>query len=827
MTESGDKRHLARRDAIKRILGGAGVLGLSLAKAGGVVLATEESLSEPPESVINAEGPTSDSKAALAVSADDHQWAAWHAYHRGRDRVIARRIGPGRLGPAHVVSEEGHAHTAPLILTGTQGSVWVFWSALQRKRWTLLGRQFRSEAWQPIVQVSGIEGDALLPAAADLGGGRVMVTWSDDRNGRSRIHARVCDNGKWQGLASVSPDNYDAFRSALAVEADGTAWVLWDGYSDGRYAVWGRRWLPKPVPVEHVSPPGQNCLLPTALATKQGLCVVWLQAADVISGAGVISQRYTLHMAVRRAGKWELACDAQGDSTAALLMRGLVEKIEPEAVPTGGYLGQRRQAMLLEDGDAVWLFWERKTDHEGRTPDVTGDLLGRPLRNARWQAPVILRQGHVDYHVQTDAGATGGTFLFLASNLPRDLRRVYHCLLGDLRTSRPLDQEPWTGWRPLELPKADPVPRYEIRQGNKTYRLFWGDLHCHSHLSLDAEGEPDELLHYARDRARLDVVAFTENDCMYDCFLTEAAFALGVYYARRFNRDGRFVVLPGFEWTSRIPKSPKGRLDDPRNWDSRYYGTAKGDWARTASGTSYQNHRSVIYPMAGGPVLRHPEVGNDIQKLLAAVAEAGGLAHPHHDVWKLSGSPIEANVEVTSGWDVYIRDPERIHEALSNGYRFGFLGNSDNHRRTPGLGGALTGIYAESLTPAAILDALRNRRVYTTSGSRIIVDSRANGALMGQEAATPSGQVDLECTVIATRPIVEATLVRDGQKIKKFGGKGTNRLTLAYRDQDLTPGTHWYYWHVIQEGESPDYPGNVKVAEGPLAWSSPHWVTAR
>jgi len=720
MTESGDKRHLARRDAIKRILGGAGVLGLSLAKAGGVVLATEESLSEPPESVINAEGPTSDSKAALAVSADDHQWAAWHAYHRGRDRVIARRIGPGRLGPAHVVSEEGHAHTAPLILTGTQGSVWVFWSALQRKRWTLLGRQFRSEAWQPIVQVSGIEGDALLPAAADLGGGRVMVTWSDDRNGRSRIHARVCDNGKWQGLASVSPDNYDAFRSALAVEADGTAWVLWDGY-----------------------------------------------------------------------------------------------------------LGQRRQAMLLEDGDAVWLFWERKTDHEGRTPDVTGDLLGRPLRNARWQAPVILRQGHVDYHVQTDAGATGGTFLFLASNLPRDLRRVYHCLLGDLRTSRPLDQEPWTGWRPLELPKADPVPRYEIRQGNKTYRLFWGDLHCHSHLSLDAEGEPDELLHYARDRARLDVVAFTENDCMYDCFLTEAAFALGVYYARRFNRDGRFVVLPGFEWTSRIPKSPKGRLDDPRNWDSRYYGTAKGDWARTASGTSYQNHRSVIYPMAGGPVLRHPEVGNDIQKLLAAVAEAGGLAHPHHDVWKLSGSPIEANVEVTSGWDVYIRDPERIHEALSNGYRFGFLGNSDNHRRTPGLGGALTGIYAESLTPAAILDALRNRRVYTTSGSRILVDSRANGALMGQEAATPSGQVDLECTVIATRPIVEATLVRDGQKIKKFGGKGTNRLTLAYRDQDLTPGTHWYYWHVIQEGESPDYPGNVKVAEGPLAWSSPHWVTAR
>jgi hypothetical protein len=251
---------------------------------------------------------------------------------------------------------------------------------------------------------------------------------------------------------------------------------------------------------------------------------------------------------------------------------------------------------------------------------------------------------------------------------------------------------------------------------------------------------------------------------------------------------------------------------DPRNWDSQR-------WAG-----SYPDHRTVIYPPAGGPVVRHPEVGNDILKLYEAVADSGGVTCTQHHTWDLVGHPVEVGVEVTSGWHLYIRDPARLHRALDAGHRVGLVANGDSHRRCPGLAGALTGIYAEALTPGAILDALRDRRVYATNGSRIVLDSRANGSIMGCEVSAPDGRVEIVLSVVGTRPIVRATLLRDGEEVKTFEGRGTRKLSAVYEDENLSTGTHWYYWRIVQEGEAPAYPGNVEVARGPLAWSSPHWV---
>ena len=44
-----------------------------------------------------------------------------------------------------------------------------------------------------------------------------------------------------------------------------------------------------------------------------------------------------------------------------------------------------------------------------------------------------------------------------------------------------------------------------------------------------------------------------------------------------------------------------------------------------------------------------------------------------------------------------------------------------------------------------------------------------------------------------------------------------------------TPGAgfHWYCRRIEIEGTSPDYPGNLKVAEGHISWSRPHRVTVK
>jgi hypothetical protein len=239
----------------------------------------------------------------------------------------------------------------------------------------------------------------------------------------------------------------------------------------------------------------------------------------------------------------------------------------------------------------------------------------------------------------------------------------------------------------------------------------------------------------------------------------------------------------------------------------------------------------VIYPLpdsssfaAAASIVRHTEVGNSIEKLHKAVEEAGGVVFPHQGRWDSSRHATEVGVEVTSAWGMYFANPTLFHRALDQGYRLAFAGNSDSHRRNPGLAGALTGIYAEELTSDAILDALRNRRFYATNGSWIMLDSRLNGAMMGQEVEAAGGNVRITLLAIGTKPIVRATLVRDGQEIQTFPGNGGPELRAVHEDGQLAKGTHWYYWRVAQEGTSAQYPGNVTCARGHLAWSSPHWV---
>ena len=196
-----------------------------------------------------------------------------------------------------------------------------------------------------------------------------------------------------------------------------------------------------------------------------------------------------------------------------------------------------------------------------------------------------------------------------------------------------------------------------------------------------------------------------------------------------------------------------------------------------------------------------------------------------HERYGLLRRPCDANIEVASGWRVFINQPGKIHRDLSDGYEVGFVATSDGHRRNPGTGGGLTGIYAKELTPAAVLEAIRDHRVYATNGARPVIDARANGVFMGR-AVESAGDVRLRLEVSSPRPIVRAVLVRDGEEIHSVGGDNRTVLRCERTDRPGT-GFHWYYWRIELDGQSPDYPANIKVAEGHLAWTSPHRVSVR
>jgi hypothetical protein len=163
-----------------------------------------------------------------------------------------------------------------------------------------------------------------------------------------------------------------------------------------------------------------------------------------------------------------------------------------------------------------------------------------------------------------------------------------------------------------------------------------------------------------------------------------------------------------------------------------------------------------------------------------------------------------------------------MQNGLAQGLRFGVLGASDGHgliwhhgigrKRDPWVQG-LAGVWINgALTRETIFAALKARRVYATSGVRILLYFSADDHPMGSEYATDAPP-KLVVRVAGTDKIHYIYLLRDNEVIHQSGGDfGHGEMArFEFIDQQAGPGTHWYYVRVLQE-------------DGEMAWSSPIWV---
>jgi len=580
--------------------------------------------------------------------------------------------------------------------------------------------------------------------------------------------------------------------------------VAWDRYDGGAYDVHCRlrlssgEWLP---PARVSAGPG-NALCPQLGVGEDGsVFCCWVAAEDVADSRGILDQHHRVRCARLTGGQWLPTGDGE-EGTVADLAHGLLPR---RAI--WGYLGRRRRPFFRRDERGrLWLLWERKTDPDAETRE--GELLGRAYVGDRWDPPVRLAEGFAYYVVEETAAGSAPQWLARRAAWGRaawDLQVTRGAVLrarpgdGAAPATEPGD---WRDWRPTALPEALALPTAPppVTIGDEDYDLYFGDLHAHTTLSADAEGEVDELYHYARDKACLDFVALVDNDC-YQCPMTASEFEVAMTCAELYDDPGRFVALRGYEWT---------------RWDRER--------------ESHPDHRTVLFP-ADGDIFRHVDAGTPANSDLAREVEArGGLLLSQHWDWTLTDGAAEAGLEVCSAWDYYVDRPGPFHRELVAARRLAFIGGSDSHRRNPGTGGALTGVYARELTRAGIFEALRARRVYATSGSRIALDFRVNGTPMGGEVAC-SGAPVLTVSVRGTRPLRSLAVVRGvvGGAVEEVQPVRVQTLAgetaeVRWADESCPSATVFYYVIARQEGEDVRYPSNLVVAQGCRAWSSPTWV---
>jgi hypothetical protein len=476
-----------------------------------------------------------------------------------------------------------------------------------------------------------------------------------------------------------------------------------------------------------------------------------------------------------------------------------------------GYHGLRRNpALSVSDDGTVNLFWEVRVESEAN--HIAGHLAVRRVAPGGFGECRFIHDGGYSYAVSpTCRGATVSAAYFLHSATGNEIVQTAELELGSGVPYR-IDPGDWARWRTVERTVPE-KPTRAVAVGGDTYHLFWADTHCHGVFSPDAEGETDELIHFGRDLAGLDAICVIDNDYYPHKTLSDAEWQVHQELCRHATVDGGFVAFPGWEFT----------------------------YHRDDLSPSY-NHRCVIYPRSGGRLFRRtdPEASTDAG-LFEQLKGRGAMCYPHHCTYRIVDPELDWNVEVTSSWRVCLEETDFTIEQLRQGARIGFVGSSDSHRSIPGLGGALTALYAKELTPEALFDAYRRRRTLATQGFFMFADFRVGGLFIGEEGACEGAPV-ISLDVQTPEEIEYVDVMRDGETILRFD-EGGRQLREEVEDAGAAPGTHFYMLRVKLVGDpgfnSPPgmqlgahtsdspYPHNLCKARGVFAWSSPIWVDVR
>lgn len=301
------------------------------------------------------------------------------------------------------------------------------------------------------------------------------------------------------------------------------------------------------------------------------------------------------------------------------------------------------------------------------------------------------------------------------------------------------------------------------------YGHYYGDIHNHNGLGY-GKGSLERSLDIAREH--LDFFAFTGHSSWHDMGRMEGGRE--AHWERGFeklrnawpdvqrliaeaNCDGEFGAFLGFEWHS-----------------SRW-----GD-------------QCVIFPRDKEPI----KYAKDIEELREFCLTKGALMIPHHiaypegnrginwGAYDPSCTPVveiyseHGNGEDDRGLYPYFNHSMggRIYQntaipALERGYRFGFVGSSDNHRGFPGAHGeGLLGVVAEGLQRQSVLDAIWNRRTYALTGDRMAIEFKGDGSWMGS-TLNCGETLNLSWEVESSDELDDIEIIADGETVYRSGIK--------------------------------------------------------
>jgi hypothetical protein len=364
------------------------------------------------------------------------------------------------------------------------------------------------------------------------------------------------------------------------------------------------------------------------------------------------------------------------------------------------------------------------------------------------------------------------------------------------------------------------------------YTLLWGDLHTHSLVS-DGTQEPSYLYHRARDLLGWDFTAVSEHDIWSlgeEHPRTPAELELMRRSADEHYLPGEFVTFQAYEWTHHrlghrsVIFGPGEELAFFPHTDPRYETPEKLFRALSGRDVIVIPHHTAWKTHAGEMRADFGPAVNGVQRLVEVYSR-----HGSSEVF--GGSPAISHAALVEGLKGKLirlilgeesaghQSGSYVRDALAAGHRFGLIAGSDEHlvgvgphrAPQPFHDGGLAGIYAAERTRESAWEALRRRAVCGTTGERILMELRVNGALQGAELSSDEPP-SITGYVLGTDMLESVEVVKfDGTEYSVvWRGGGERECSLSLTDRSFD-GDSFYYLRVVQ-------------ANGHTGWAGPTWV---
>ncbi|MEM9200968.1 MAG: DUF3604 domain-containing protein [Actinomycetota bacterium] len=266
-----------------------------------------------------------------------------------------------------------------------------------------------------------------------------------------------------------------------------------------------------------------------------------------------------------------------------------------------------------------------------------------------------------------------------------------------------------------------------LRVSERAATAYWGDMHGQSGESVGLN-TAHQYFTFARDLAFLDATSHQAND-----FQINAAFWAHINeLTAAFHEDGRFLAIPGYEWSGNTGVGG----------DRNVYFRREGRTIRRSSHALIDDRHDID---TDAPTAR---------QLFADLAHEDAVVYAHiggrpADVSYAHDPRLETAMEIHSAWGTF---EWLMDDCFREGYRVGVVANSDGHKGRPGAShpgmsqfgayGGLTCFLLPELTRDAWFACLRARRHYATTGDRIHLDVEVHGDGLCRFEADPQVEPD-------------------------------------------------------------------------------------